>query len=161
MPSAKGRGPKPSIPQAKIDEIVDLTKNSKSDGETHWSCRSMGEGEGRGVQGHRAAGLVRAGAEAASGENLQAVERPPVEEKLIDVVGLYLNPPDNAVVLCMDEKSSVQALDRTQPSLPMVPGRCGAQTMTHDSKRHGTTTLFAALNVLTHNHPSVVTLNRD
>ncbi len=67
---------------------------------------------------------------------------PKFEEKLIDVVGLYLNPPDNAIVLCMDEKSSVQALDRTQPSLPMVPGR--AQTMTHDYKRHGTTTLFAA-----------------
>ena len=72
---------------------------------------------------------------------------PLFEEKLIDVVGLYLDPPDNAVVLCMDEKSSVQALDRTQPSLPMVRGR--AQTMTHDYKRHGTTTLFAALNVLT------------
>jgi len=72
---------------------------------------------------------------------------PAFEEKLIDVVGLYLYPPDNAIVLCMDEKSSVQALDRTQPSLPMVPGR--AQTMTHDYKRHGTTTLFAALDVLT------------
>jgi len=72
---------------------------------------------------------------------------PKFEEKLIDVVGLYLNPPDNAVVLCMDEKSSVQALDRTQASLPMKRGRAG--TMTHDYKRHGTTTLFAALDVLT------------
>ena len=71
------------------------------------------------------------------------------EEKLIDVVGLYLNPPDKAVVLCMDEKSQIQALDRTQPSLPMKPGRAG--TMTHDYKRHGTTTLFAALDVLTGN----------
>ncbi len=69
------------------------------------------------------------------------------EEKLVDVVGVYLNPPENAVVLCMDEKSSVQALDRTQASLPMKKGRAG--TMTHDYKRHGTTTLFAALNVLT------------
>jgi transposase len=69
------------------------------------------------------------------------------EEKLVDVVGLYLNPPDQAVVLCMDEKSQIQALDRTQPSLPMKNGRAG--TMTHDYKRHGTTTLFAALNVLT------------
>src|SRR6478735_693564 len=69
------------------------------------------------------------------------------EEKLVDVVGLYLNPPDQAVVLCMDEKSQIQALDRTQPSLPMKKGRAG--TMTHDYKRHGTTTLFAALNVLT------------
>ena len=69
------------------------------------------------------------------------------EEKLVDVVGLYLNPPDNAVVLCMDEKCQIQALDRTQPSLPMKKGRAG--TMTHDYKRNGTTTLFAALNVLT------------
>ena len=71
---------------------------------------------------------------------------PRFEEKLIDVVGLYLNPPENAVVLCMDEKTSVQALDRTQASLPMKKGRAG--TMTSDYKRHGTTTLFAALNAL-------------
>jgi transposase len=69
------------------------------------------------------------------------------DEKLIDVVGLYLNPPEQAVVLCVDEKSQIQALDRTQPSLPMKKGRAG--TMTHDDKRHGTTTLFAALDVLT------------
>src|SRR3989454_799377 len=67
-------------------------------------------------------------------------------EKLTDVVGLYLNPPDKALVLCVDEKSQIQALDRTQPGLPMKKGRCG--TMTHDYVRHGTTTLFAALNVL-------------
>ncbi len=72
---------------------------------------------------------------------------PLFEEKLIDVVGLYLNPPEQAIVLCMDEKSSIQALDRSQPSLPMKKGR--AQTMTHDYKRHGTTTLFAALDVAT------------
>ena len=67
-------------------------------------------------------------------------------EKLTDVVGLYLNPPDKALVLCVDEKSQIQALDRTQPGLPLKKGRCG--TMTHDYKRNGTTTLFAALNVL-------------
>jgi transposase len=67
-------------------------------------------------------------------------------EKLTDVVGVYLNPPDKAMVLCVDEKSQVQALDRTQPGLPMKKGRCG--TMTHDYKRHGTTCLFAALNML-------------
>ena len=67
-------------------------------------------------------------------------------EKLIDVVGLYLNPPQKALVLCLDEKSQIQALDRTQPGLPIKKGRCG--TMTHDYKRNGTTTLFAALNVL-------------
>ena len=67
-------------------------------------------------------------------------------EKLTDVVGLYLNPPDKAIVLCVDEKSQIQALQRSQPGLPMKKGRCG--TMTHDYKRHGTTTLFAALNTL-------------
>jgi transposase len=71
---------------------------------------------------------------------------PKFAEKLVDVVGLYLDPPDQAVVLSIDEKSQIQALDRTQPGLPLKPGRCG--TMTHDYKRHGTTTLFAALNVL-------------
>ena len=68
------------------------------------------------------------------------------DEKLVDVVGLYMNPPSKAVVLCLDEKSQIQALDRTQPSLPMKKGRAG--TMTHDYKRNGTTTLFAALDVL-------------
>jgi transposase len=67
-------------------------------------------------------------------------------EKLTDVVGLYLNPPDKTLVLCLDEKSQIQALDRTQPGLPLKKGRCA--TMTHDYKRNGTTTLFAALNVL-------------
>ena len=71
---------------------------------------------------------------------------PQFVEKLTDVIGLYLNPPDKALVVCVDEKSQIQALDRTQPGLPMKKGRCG--TMTHDYKRHGTTTLFAALNVL-------------
>ena len=66
--------------------------------------------------------------------------------KVEDVVGLYLNPPDKALVLCVDEKSQIQALDRTQPGLPMKKGRAG--TMTHDDKRNGTTTLFAALNML-------------
>ena len=67
-------------------------------------------------------------------------------EKLTDVVGLYLNPPDKSLVFCVDEKSQIQALDRTQPGLPMKKGRCG--TMTHDYKRNGTTTLFAALSML-------------
>jgi len=141
-----GRGRKAVIPQSKIDEIVYLTKHSKPEGETHWSCRTMAERVGvskdtvqrvwsaRGLKPH----LVK---------TFKLSNDPRFEEKLIDVVGLYLNPPDQAIVLCMDEKSSVQALDRTQPSLPMVKGR--AQTMTHDYKRHGTTTLFAALDVLT------------
>ncbi len=142
----EGRGRKPSIPAAKIDEIVRLTQHSKPAGETHWSCRSMAKAAGvspatvqrvwsaRGLKPH----LVR---------TFKLSNDRRFEEKLIDVVGLYLNPPDKAVVLCMDEKSQIQALDRTQPSLPMKKGRAG--TMTHDYKRNGTTTLFAALNVLT------------
>ncbi len=141
-----GRGRKSSIPQAKIDEIVELTRNSKPAGQTHWSCRTMAAQVGvspatvqrvwaaRGLKPH----LVK---------TFKLSNDPRFEEKLIDVVGLYLAPPDKAIVLCLDEKSSVQALDRTQPSLPMIKGR--AATMTHDYKRNGTTTLFAALDVLT------------
>ena len=73
-------------------------------------------------------------------ETFKLSNDPRFEEKLVDVVGLYMNPPEKAIVLCVDEKSSVQALDRTQPSLPMK-SRGEAQTMTHDYKRHGTTTL--------------------
>ena len=80
-------------------------------------------------------------------ETFKLSNDPQFEDKLIDVVGLYLNPPKKAVVLCMDEKSQIQALDRTQPSLPMTKGRAG--TMTHDYKRNGTTSLFAALDVVT------------
>ena len=142
----KGRGRKPSIPAEKVDEIVRATLHDKPVGATHWSCRSMARATGvspatvqrvwsaRGLKPH----LVK---------TFKLSNDKRFEEKLIDVVGVYLNPPANAVVLCMDEKSSVQALDRTQASLPMKRGRAG--TMTHDYKRHGTTTLFAALNVLT------------
>ena len=80
-------------------------------------------------------------------QDVQLSTDPAFVEKLTDVVGLYLNPPEKAVALCVDEKSQIQALDRTQPGLPMKPGRRG--TMTRDYKRHSTTTLFAALNVLT------------
>lgn len=80
-------------------------------------------------------------------DTFQLSNDPRFEEKLVDIVGLYLNPPERAVVLCVDEKTQTQALDRTQPSLPMKPGRAG--TMTHDYKRNGTTDLFAALSVAT------------
>jgi transposase len=142
----EGRGRKTSIPAEKVDEIVRLTLHETPPGETHWSCRSMAAAVGvspstvqrvwsaRGLKPHR----VR---------TFKLSNDKRFEAKLIDVVGLYLSPPENAVVLCMDEKSSVQALDRTQASLPMKKGRAG--TMTHDYKRHGTTTLFAALDVLT------------
>jgi len=141
-----GRGRKSTIPQDKIDQIVELTRHGKPVGQTHWSCRTMAAQVGvspatvqrvwaaRGFKPH----LVK---------TFKLSNDPRFEEKLIDVVGLYLAPPDNAIVLCLDEKSSVQALDRTQPSLPMTKGR--AATMTHDYKRNGTTTLFAALDVLT------------
>ncbi|HEY8839646.1 MAG TPA: IS630 family transposase [Candidatus Dormibacteraeota bacterium] len=141
-----GRGRKSTIAQDTIEEIVELTRNSKPAGQTHWSCRTMAARVGvssatvqrvwaaRGLKPH----LVK---------TFKLSNDPRFEEKLIDVVGLYVNPPDNALVLCLDEKSSVQALDRTQPSLPIKKGR--AATMTHDYKRNGTTTLFAALDVLT------------
>jgi DDE superfamily endonuclease len=83
---------------------------------------------------------------AAPAAHLQALAGPRLCHKLADIVGLYVDPPAHAVVLSIDEKSQIQALDRTQPGLPIKPGRC--QTMTHDYKRHGTTTLFAALSVL-------------
>ena len=143
---APGRGRKASISQTKVDQIVEKTLHSTPDGHTHWSCRTMAEATGvsssqvqriwsaRGLKPH----LV---------DTFKLSNDPQFEAKLIDVVGLYLNPPENAIVLCMDEKSQIQALDRTQPSLPIKPGRAG--TMTHDYKRNGTTTLFAALEVLT------------
>ncbi len=141
-----GRGRKSSIPQSKIDQIVELTRNSKPDGQTHWTCRTMAKKVGVSAATVQRVWAAR-GLKPHLVHSFKLSNDPRFEEKLIDVVGLYLNPPDNAIVLCLDEKSSVQALDRTQPSLPMKKGR--AATMTHDYKRHGTTTLFAALDVLT------------
>ena len=141
-----GRGRKPRIGDEKVAEIVRATMHDKPAGETHWSCRSMAAAQGvspatvqriwsaRGLKPH----MVK---------TFKLSNDKRFEEKLVDVVGLYLNPPEQAVVLCMDEKSQIQALDRTQASLPMKKGRAG--TMTHDYKRNGTTTLFAALDVLT------------
>jgi transposase len=142
----QGRGRKPSIAPEKVEAIVHATLHEKPPGgETHWSCRSMARAQGvspatvqriwsaRNIKPHRV-------------KTFKLSNDKRFEEKLIDVVGLYLNPPEKAVVLCMDEKSQIQALDRTQPSLPLKPGRAG--TMTHDYKRNGTTTLFAALEVL-------------
>ncbi len=143
---AKGRGKKPVISDEKVAEIVELTTQSRPKGQTHWSCRTMAERAGvskdtvqriwneLGLQPHRV-------------DTFKVSNDPAFTEKLIDVVGLYLDPPEKAMVLCMDEKSQIQALDRTQASLPLKPGRAG--TMTHDYKRNGTTTLFAALDVLT------------
>ncbi len=142
----EGRGRKSSIPDATIEKIVTLTKEYRPEGETHWSTRTMA-----GVAGVSKSTVQRVwkelGLKPHRVDTFKVSGDPKFEEKLVDVVGLDLNPPENAIVLCADEKSSVQALDRTQASLPMTKGR--GQTMTHDYKRNGTTTLFAALNVLT------------
>ena len=134
-----------TIPAERKRAVVTLACQTKPENATHWNTREMAKVAGvsqssvqriwssNGIKPH----LVR---------TFKLSNDPHFEEKLIDVVGLYLNPPDKAIVLCVDEKSQIQALDRTQPGLPMKKGRCG--TMTHDYKRHGTTTLFAALNVL-------------
>jgi transposase len=134
-------------PPVKVDvaRLVELTTQSKPEAATHWSTRTMAAELGvsaASVSRHwRANGLkphvVR---------GFKVSRDPKFIEKLEDIVGLYLAPPEHALVLCCDEKSQVQALDRTQPGLPLKKGR--AATMTHDYKRNGTTTLFAALNVL-------------
>ena len=141
---AAGRGRKPQLTAEKIEEVVNATLQTKPVGATHWSCRTMAEEQGiskstinliwqsHGLQPHRT-------------KQFKLSRDPKFLEKLTDVVGLYVNPPEKAIVLCVDEKSQIQALDRTQPGLPLKKGRCG--TMTHDYKRNGTTTLFAALEV--------------
>lgn len=142
---AAGRGRKPSISAEKIKQIVNATLQTKPKAATHWSVRTMAQ-----VQGVSPATVQRIwdahGLEPHRTRNFKLSRDKRFVEKLTDVVGLYLNPPDKALVVCVDEKSQIQALNRTQPGLPMKKGRCG--TMTHDYKRNGTTTLFAALNVL-------------
>ena len=141
--------PRPGKPRTitdrKVKKVVDMTLRQKPANATHWSTRSMARAadiseasvrriwRAHGLKPHR----VR---------TFKLSNDPEFVEKLEDIVGLYLNPPEHAIVLCADEKSQIQALDRTQPSLPMKKGRCG--TLTHDYKRNGTATLFAALNAL-------------
>ena len=134
-------------PPVKVDvqRLVELTTQSKPEAATHWSTRKMGA-----VLGVSASTVMRHwqanGLKPHIVRGFKVSRDPMFVEKLEDIVGLYMSPPEHALVLCCDEKSQVQALDRTQPGLPIKKGR--AQTMTHDYKRHGTTTLFAALNVL-------------
>ena len=143
--SAPGRGRKPEYDQAKRDAIIEATLETKPKGMTHWSCRLMAEAQG--VSKNTVNRLWQLHNLKPHRERTFKLSRDPkFLEKLTDVVGLYLNPPQKAVVLCVDEKSQIQALDRTQPGLPLKKGRCG--TMTHDYKRNGTTTLFAALSLL-------------
>jgi transposase len=139
------RGRKRLYEAEAVEAIVDTTLSTKPRNATHWSTRTLAESVGTShstvhriwsahqIKPH----LIR---------TFKLSKDPHFTEKLRDVVGLYLNPPEHALVLSVDEKSGIQALDRTQPGLPLKKGRCG--TMTHDYKRHGTTTLFAALNVL-------------
>lgn len=142
---APGRGRKATYGPDRIKAVLDATLQSKPKGQPHWSCRLMAASQGiskstvsnlwksHNIKPHRT-------------KTFKLSRDPKFLEKLTDVVGLYLNPPDQAIVLCVDEKSQIQALNRTQPGLPLKRGRCG--TMTHDYKRNGTTTLFAALDLL-------------
>ena len=142
--------PRPGAPRTISDTVVEQviakTLHEKPRAATHWSSRTMAKASGLsqsavvriwrafGLQPHRA-------------ETFKLSTDPLFIEKVRDIVGLYLNPPDRALVLCVDEKSQIQALDRTQPILPMMPGV--PERRTHDYSRHGTTTLFAALNIAT------------
>jgi transposase len=145
MADASRPGRMKALSQEKIQTVVDATLHTLPPGQTHWSVRQMAAAQGisrmavqriwkqHHLQPHRI-------------ETFKLSRDKAFVSKLRDVVGLYLSPPDKALVLSVDEKSQIQALDRSQPGLPMKKGRCG--TMTHDYKRHGTTTLFAALNML-------------
>ena len=140
-----GRGRKPLYDEEKVAAVVAATLQTKPKGSTHWSCRTMARAQHvspstinrlwreYNIKPHRTRSFKLS-------RDIKFLE------KLTDVVGLYLNPPDKSLVLCIDEKSQIQALDRTQPGLPLKKGRCG--TFTHDYVRHGTTTLFAALEIL-------------
>src|SRR3990172_1462117 len=142
---APGRGRKPTYGSEKIKAIVNATLQTKPKGMTQWSCRLRAESQK--VSKSMVTNIWRShNLEPHRVKSFKLSRDPRFLEKLTDVVGLYLNPPQQALVLCVDEKSQIQALDRTQPGLPLKKGRCG--TMTHDYKRNGTTTLFAALNVL-------------
>jgi len=144
---APGRGRKPEIDQEVIDAIVDDTLHTvPDDGATSWSTRMMGERHGVGKD--TVARIWRArNLRPWRVDTFKLSNDPDFEDKLVDVVGLYLDPPERAVVFSFDEKTQCQALDRTQPSLPLKAGR--GRTMTHDHKRNGTVDLFAALNVAT------------
>src|SRR3954462_6787349 len=145
MKDAPRRGRTSSISAAMTARVVAKTTQSKPAGATHWSrsmmAREMGISESIVGRIWRAHGLKPHRI-----ESFKITNDPHFAEKLEAIVGLYLNPPEHALVLCVDEKSQIQALDRTQPGLPLKKGRCG--TMTHDYKRNGTATLFAALNTL-------------
>lgn len=141
---AKGRGCKPTYSQELIQLIVKKTTTETPQGATHWSRSLMAKALG--ISDSTVGRIWRFhGLKPHLSRTFKVSNDPDFAEKLEDIVGLYLNAPEHAIVLCCDEKSQVQALDRTQPGLPLKKGRAG--TYTHDYVRHGTTTLFAALNV--------------
>ena len=136
---------KAPIPPERVAEIVRLTQQAPPHEATHWTLRAMAKVAG--VAASTVQAIWKAhGLSPHRWRHFKLSNDPAFAEKLTDIVGLYVDPPAHAVVLSVDEKSQIQALDRTQPGLPMKKGRAG--TMTYDYKRHGTTTLFAALNVL-------------
>lgn len=138
-------GRTPSIPAATVQRVIRLTTQDKPRNATHWSTRTMAAEAGISEASVRR--IWRAhGLKPHLVETFKVSNDPQFAEKLEAIVGLYLNPPEHALVLCCDEKSQIQALDRTQPGLPLKAGRAG--TLTHDYKRNGTATLFAALNAL-------------
>jgi transposase len=139
-------GRKPPLEAATIERVVTMTLNEKPPKGTHWSLRKMAKAVGL---SHSSVQRIWAahGFKPHLTRSFKLSNDPKFCEKVQDIVGLYLAPPDKAMVLSVDEKSQIQALDRTQPGLPLKKGRAG--TMTHDYKRHGTTTLFAALDVAT------------
>ncbi|MGH9201417.1 MAG: IS630 family transposase [Vicinamibacterales bacterium] len=142
--------PRPGAPRAISDDLVEAvvikTLESTPKGATHWSTRQMAKAVGLSHDSiHR---IWRAfGLKPHRTESFQLSNDPLLIEKVRDIAGLYMNPPEHALVLCVDEKSQIQALDRTQPLLPLRPGQ--PERRTHDYERHGTTTLFAALDILT------------
>lgn len=138
-------GRKRTITDAKVRQIVRRTTQTTPPNATHWSTRSMAAAEGVSEASVRRVWMAH-GLKPHRVRSFKLSNDKRFVEKLDDIVGLYLNPPEQAMVLSCDEKSQIQALDRTQPSLPLNRGR--AATMTHDYIRHGTTTLFAALNTL-------------
>jgi len=142
---APGRGRRSWLPEGTVAAVVhDTLHEVPDDGSTHWTTRLMASRFGIGKD--TVARIWRDhNIKPWKVDTFKVSNDPKFEEKLVDVVGLYLNPPERAVVFSFDEKTQVQALDRTQPSLPMKRGR-GA-TLTHDYKRHGTTDLFAAMNI--------------
>ena len=138
-------GRKPKLPAALVRRVVQATLETTPKNATHWSVRTMAEAQGisrMAVQRIWKAHDLKPHLI----ETFKLSTDPRFVEKVVDVVGLYLDPPDRALVLCVDEKSQIQALDRTRPLLPLRPGIAARQT--HDYERHGTTTLFAALNML-------------